>query len=83
MLFELLHRSLALIERHQMTRPFRENFVLELADDYEDLAVHDPDFEKNRDDIIREMMEILDHDSSEGEGIFFDQLSEKIKSEKS
>ncbi|MBD3376850.1 hypothetical protein GF406_17570 [candidate division KSB1 bacterium] len=82
LLFEILNRTLALIDHQQTTRPFRENFVLELADEFEDLALNDPDFETHRDDMIKETIEILDHDSSEMEGIFLDPLKEKLGIEK-
>ncbi|MBN1542795.1 hypothetical protein JW992_11670 [candidate division KSB1 bacterium] len=78
MLFEVLNRSLALIEREQTVRPFRENFIIELSDDYEDLSLHDPDFEEHRSDIERETLELLDHDSAEIEGIFLDGLVKKL-----
>ena len=78
MLFEILNRSLALIEREQTTRPFRENFLIELADDFEDLGLNDPDFEQHREDIKRETLELLDHDSAELEGVFLDRLKKQL-----
>ncbi len=78
LLFEILKRILALVEREQTLRPFRDNFILELSDEYEELALNDPDFADHRDDMIRETMEILDLDASELEGVFLDQLQSKL-----
>ncbi len=80
-LFEILNRTLALVEREQLSRPFRENFIVELADDYEELALHDPDFDEHRDDIKRQVVEILEHDATDIEGIFFDQIKDRLKLE--
>lgn len=78
LLFEILNRTLALLDRHQTTEPFQENFIAELADDYEEIALADPDFEERREVILKEAQEILDHESAAPEGVFLDQLTEKL-----
>lgn len=78
LLFEILNRILALLDRQQTARPFRENFVTELADDYEEMAMGDPEFELHKEEIIAETQELLDHESSEIEGVYLDQLNERL-----
>ena len=78
LLFEVLNRTLALVDNQQTIKPFPEVFVAELGDDYEEVALADPDFEEHQDEIIREVKELLSHDSTDVEGLFFDQLREKL-----
>lgn len=76
--FEIINRCLALIDRLQTTRSFRENFIAELADDYEDLATSDPDFAAQREIIAAEVQQLLDHESAEAEGLFLEILKQKL-----
>ncbi|HOT96840.1 MAG TPA: hypothetical protein PLG50_11330 [bacterium] len=76
--FEILNRSLALIDRLQTSKPFRENFIAEIADDYEDLTTSDPEFAASREAIAAEVEQILAHESAEAEGVFLEQLKQKL-----
>ncbi len=78
LLFELLNRTLALLDSRQTSEPFQENFIAELGDDYEDIAISDPDFDEHREEIKKEVREILDHESANAEGIFLEQLCERL-----
>ena len=53
--FQILNRCLALIDRLQTSKPFRENFIAEIADDYEDIADSDPEFAASREIIAAEV----------------------------
>ncbi len=41
-------------------------------------ALADPEFETHKAEIIKEIRELLNHESSEIEGVFLDQLSERL-----
>ncbi len=77
--FEILNRSLALIDRLQTSKPFRENFIAEIADDYEDLALNHPDFSAKKETISQEVETILQHESAAAEGVFLDLLQQRLK----
>ncbi len=77
--YEILNRCLALIDRLQTSKPFRENFIAEIADDYEDLALNHPDFDAIREVIAGEVTVIMEHESAEAEGVFLDLLQQKLK----
>jgi hypothetical protein len=77
--FEIIHRTLALVDREQVSAPFRENFIAELADDYEEIALNDPNLNSYRDEVAAEVKEILDHESAEPEGVTLDDLRQKLK----
>jgi len=76
--FEIIHRTLALVDREQTTTPFRENFIAELADDYEEIALNDPNLDSYSDEVRAEIKEILDHESAEPEGVLLDELLRKL-----
>ena len=76
--FEILNRILALLDRQQIEGDFRENFIAELADDYEEIALSDPNFTGQQDGIHKEVIEILSHDCAEVEGVFLDDLKLKL-----
>ena len=76
--FEIINRTLALVDREQTTTPFRENFIAELADDYEEIAVNDPDLEAFSEEIAAEVRELLDHESAEAEGVALELIRQKI-----
>ena len=77
LLFEVLNRVLSLIDGQQLTKPFRENFVAELGDDYEEVALGDPDFDSHMGTIVGEIKEISAHESAELEGVYLDQLRKR------
>ena len=77
--YEVLHRILALIDSHQLSASFPESTVTDIADDYEEVALSDPNFEDERDTIKREVEELLHHDSADIEGIGLDQLKEQLE----
>lgn len=77
-LFEFLNRTLSLLDWQQTSAPFQENFIAEIADDYEEIALADPEFEADKEDILKETQEILDHEAAGTEGVFLEQLSEKL-----
>jgi hypothetical protein len=83
LLFEILNRILALVDNKQISRPFRESFIAELADDYEEMALGDPEFDDHKSILIKEAGELLDHDSAEGEGVYLEQLSERLELDES
>ncbi len=76
--YQILSRCLALIDRLQTSKSFRENFIAEIADDYEDLAMSDPDFPANREMIAEEVRQLLEHESAESEGVLLELLKQKL-----
>lgn len=76
--FEILNRTLSLVDSQQITGSFRENFIAELADDYEEITLLDPDFDVNEEKVKTEVKEILAHNSAELEGVFLDQLRQEL-----
>jgi len=78
LIFEILNRVLSLVDRQQLLKPFPENFVAEIADDYEDLILSDPDVEDHGDQIKSEIDELLAHESADIEGVFLDRVQEKF-----
>jgi uncharacterized Zn finger protein len=77
--FEIINRILALVDRQQTAEPFRDNFIAELADDYEEIALNDPDLEAFIDEIKAEIKQLLNHESAETEGVSLETLKKKIK----
>jgi len=80
--FELLHRCLALIDHIQIIKPFPENFIIDLADDYEDDAVNDPDFSAHLSQIGKEVKQLLEHESAEAEGVLLETIRQKVNEAK-
>ncbi len=78
LLFEILNRILSLVDQQQLTEAFRENFIAELGDDYEEIVLNDPDFDSHKDDIFHETETLIAHDSAELEGVYLDQLRKKF-----
>ncbi|MBN2355239.1 hypothetical protein JXO59_03960 [candidate division KSB1 bacterium] len=77
-LFEILNRCLSLIDRIQISKPFPDNFITELADDYEDLALNDPDMQQHLQQMAVEVKQLLDHESAEAEGVYLDMIRQKL-----
>lgn len=77
--FEVLHRMLALLERNQLREAFPENTVVDIADDYEELCLSDPEFEDHKAPIQAEVEELLHHESAETQGVYLDQLKERLE----
>ncbi len=78
LIFEVLNRILALIDRDQLIQPFQENFIMEIADDYEEIVLSDPDFEKNEKEIVQELKELIEHEAAEEHGVYLDQLKSNL-----
>ncbi|MBN1996235.1 hypothetical protein JW935_01700 [candidate division KSB1 bacterium] len=78
LLFEILNRILSLVDEQQLADSFRENFIAELGDDYEEIVLNDPDFETYIEDIFNETKTLIAHDSAELEGVYLDQLRKKF-----
>ncbi len=76
--FEIIHRTLALVDRAQITAPFRENFIAELADDYEEITLNDPNLDNYVDEVQEEVDGILEHESAAAEGVTLDDLRKKL-----
>lgn len=83
LLFEILNRTLDLVDHRRIADPFPENFVTELSDEYEEVALNDPLFDENKDQILDEVSAILDHDSADIEGVYLEQLRERLELEDS
>lgn len=81
LLFEILNRTLSLIDHHQYTESFPENFVTEVSDEYEEIAINEPKFDDIKDKILEEVLELLDHDSADIEGVYLEQLRERLELE--
>jgi len=79
--FQVLHRILALIDSQQLSTNFPEGMVADIADDYEELATSDPEFESIKETIAGELEQLLHHESAELEGVYLDQLKEMISVE--
>ncbi len=77
--FEVLHRMLALLDSHQLREPFPENALMDIADDYEELSLSDPQFVEHKEQIADEVQELLHHESAEPEGVILDQLKERLE----
>lgn len=76
--YEVLNRMLALIDSNQLSAPFPESTVTDIADDYEEVALSDPHFDEHRENMQNEVKELLQHDSSEPKGILLEQLQERL-----
>lgn len=77
--FETLIRLLDLTDSTGSAKPFSESFVAEMADNFEECSVHDPNFELNKKDILKETQKILDHPSAENEGVFLEDLKARLE----
>ena len=78
-MFQILNRILSIVDNQKMTKPFPENFITEIADDYEDVSINDPDFKEHENEILVETKMLLDHDCAETEGVYLDQLRYKLQ----
>jgi hypothetical protein len=78
LLHEILLRMMSLVDQGQMAKPLPEGFIAELADDYEEMVLGDPEFDLHTADIAREVEEISSHASAEIEGVFLDQLKKRL-----
>lgn len=76
--YEVLNRILALIDNQQLSASFPESTITDIADDYEEIALSDPDFAEHTKQIGAEVDLLLSHVSADTEGILFDQLKEKL-----
>ncbi|OGC06084.1 hypothetical protein A2V82_01660 [candidate division KSB1 bacterium RBG_16_48_16] len=76
--FEVLNRTLALVDSQQTQRDFPENFIAELGDDYEEIALGDPEFDQQAAAVAKEVEAILSHESAEIEGVLLDSLKERL-----
>jgi len=81
LLFEILNRTLTLIDRRQLVGTLPDNFVTEVSDEYEEVALNDPNFDDNTDKLMKEVAKILDHESADIEGIYLEQLRERLELE--
>lgn len=77
-IFEILNRCLSLIDRIQISKPFPANFIVELADDYEELALNDPNMQSQLEEIAAEVKQLMEHESAEAEGVFLDMIKQKL-----
>ena len=78
LMFEILNRILALIDQNQLEQPFQENFIMEISDDYEEIVMADPEFEKHALEIAGEVRELLQHETAEEQGVYLDQLKGRL-----
>ena len=76
--FEVLNRILALIDSNQLSTGFPEGMVVDIADDYEEIATSDPNFDDHKKIINVEMEQLLQHKAAEIEGVYLDQLKELL-----
>lgn len=76
--FRVLQRILALMDSKQLSAPFPPSTLIDIADDYEEIAISDPDFEKHIERLREEFSELSSYASAEQEELFFEQLKEKI-----
>jgi hypothetical protein len=76
--YHVLRRMLALIDSDQLSASFPESTVMDIADDYEEVALSDPQFEESKESIKKEVEELLSHESAEEEGLSLDQLKERV-----
>lgn len=77
--YEALNRILSLIDSHQLSAPFPEGTITDIADDYEEVAISDPNFAADREAMRKEVEELVRHESAEAEGIVLDQLRERLE----
>jgi hypothetical protein len=76
--FKVLQRILALIDSRQLSASFPENTIMDIADDYEEIALSDGDFDDQIEQLTEEVQELSGHEAAEHEGLFFEQIKEKI-----
>jgi hypothetical protein len=76
--FEVLNRTLALLDSQQTIGAFPENFIAELGDDYEEIALGDPEFDEHAAAVTEEVGELLAHESAEIEGVLLDSLRDRL-----
>jgi len=78
LMFEILNRILALVDQNQLLQPFQENFIMDIADDYEEIVLADQEFEKIKKEIAQEVKELLNHETAEKHGVYLDQLKSRL-----
>lgn len=76
--YEVLTRMLALVDNNQLSAPLPESTVSDLLDDYEEVALSDPNFDAQKEDLQNEVRELLQKESSELEGITLEQLVDRL-----
>jgi hypothetical protein len=76
--FELLDKALGLDDRKHGAAGYPESFLSALADGYEGSAMDDPEIELKREKILAEIEALGRHDSAETEGVYMDQLMERL-----
>lgn len=79
--YEVLNRMLALIDSNQLSAPLPESTVSDLVDDYEEVALSDPNFDEQKETVMLEVKELLQLESAELEGITLEQLVERLEIE--
>lgn len=77
--FALLDKALELDDKKHGAAGYPESFLPTLYDAYEGAAMHDPDLDVKREQIVSEVELLQAHESTEMEGIYFDQLVEMLE----
>ncbi|MBC7186133.1 MAG: hypothetical protein H5U38_03760, partial [Calditrichaeota bacterium] len=58
---------------------YPESFMTALIDAYEGAALNDPELEAKRERVRQELQTLLRHESAEVEGVYMEQLSERLQ----
>jgi len=76
--FLLLDAALTLNDRKHGAAGYPESFMTALIDAYEGAALGDPELERKKEVVREELHALLRHESAEVEGVYMEQLSERL-----
>lgn len=76
--FLLLDAALTLNDRKHGAAGYPESFMTALIDAYEGAALRDPELEQKKDLVREELRALLRHESAEVEGLYMEQLRERL-----
>jgi len=77
--FELLNRSLSLIDSDQLSEAFPPMVLSDIAEEYEQSALQELEHSGNRKEIQDQVKELLGHDAAGSEGVVFPKLVKKLE----
>ncbi|MCR4439064.1 MAG: hypothetical protein QHJ34_09090 [bacterium] len=77
--YALLDAALTLNDRKHGAVGYPESLMTALIDAYEGAALNDPELDAKRDVVREELQALLRHESAEVEGVYLEQLSERLQ----
>jgi len=79
LLFEILHCLLKLLAHNRLDRSLPEEYLADIADSYEEIALSDPDFDIHWQEIQSEYDILIAHSAAEDKGVYLEQLAGRLK----